>query len=157
MSMIIESASFQHHGEIPPRHTCDGQNISPALSWQNVPAGTRSLALIVEDPDAPDPDAPRTIWVHWVLYNIPAGTNGLHESVSAKELPAGTLQGVNDWKNYGYGGPCPPIGKHRYYHRLFALDAVLPDLKHPTKARLEQAMQGHIIAQASLVGLYKRH
>lgn len=157
MTLIIQSSSFHHNGEIPVRHTCDGQNVSPALSWAGVPAGTKSLALIVDDPDAPDPAAPRMIWVHWVLYNIPAGTNGLPENVDAKDLPAGTLQGINDWKHTGYGGPCPPIGIHRYYHKLFALDVALPDMKRPTKAALEKAMQGHIIAHSSLIGLYRRH
>lgn len=157
MSMSIQSSSFQQNGDIPIRHTCDGHNLSPALGWAGAPAGTRSLVLIVDDPDAPDPNAPQTTWVHWLLYNIPPGTNGLREGVSGAELPAGTLQGLNDWKRQGYGGPCPPVGKHRYYHKLFALDTVLPDLKHPAKAALERAMQGHIIAQATLVGLYKRH
>jgi Raf kinase inhibitor-like YbhB/YbcL family protein len=157
MTMTIQSSSFHHNGEIPFRHTCDGQNISPALSWTGVPAGTKSLALIVDDPDAPDPSAPRMIWVHWVLYNIPAGTKGLPESVAAKDLPSGVLQGTNDWQHTGYEGPCPPVGSHRYYHKLFALDVVLPDLKHPTKAALEKAMQGHIIARSSLIGLYRRH
>ena len=157
MTMTIQSSSFHHNGEIPVRHTCDGQNLSPALSWAGVPAGTKSLALIVDDPDAPDPAAPRMIWVHWVLYNIPAGTNGLPESIVPRDLPAGTMQGINDWQHTGYEGPCPPVGSHRYYHKLFALDVVLPDLKHPTKAALEKAMQGHIIARSSLIGLYRRH
>lgn len=157
MTMTIQSSSFQHNGKIPVRHTCDGKNVSPPLSWTGVPAGTKSLVLIVDDPDAPDPAAPRMTWVHWVLYNIPVGTNGLPESVAARELPAGTLQGINDWNHPGYGGPCPPIGSHRYFHKLFALDVVLPDMKHPTKAVLEKAMQGHIIAHSSLIGLYRRH
>lgn len=157
MTMTIQSSSFQHNEEIPVRHTCDGKNISPELSWAGVPAGTKSLILIVDDPDAPNPAAPRMTWVHWVLYNMPASTNGLPENVAAKELPAGTMQGINDWQHTGYEGPCLPVGSHRYYHKLFALDAVLPDLKHPTKATLEKAMQGHIIARSSLVGLYRRH
>lgn len=157
MTMTIQSSSFQHNGEIPARHTCDGKNISPELSWTGVPPGTKSLVLIVDDPDAPDPAAPRMTWVHWVLYNLPANTNGLPENVAASQLPAGTMWGINDWQRPGYGGPCPPIGSHRYYHKLFALDVVLPDLKHPTKAALEKAMHGHIIAQSSLIGLYRRH
>ncbi len=157
MIMTIQSSSFQHNEEIPVRHTCDGKNISPELSWAGVPAGTKSLILIVDDPDAPNPAAPRMTWVHWVLYNMPASTNGLPENVAAKELPAGTMQGINDWQHTGYEGPCPPVGSHRYYHKLFALDAVLPDLKHPTKAGLEKAMQGHIIARSSLISLYRRH
>ncbi|OGS97210.1 MAG: phosphatidylethanolamine-binding protein [Gallionellales bacterium RBG_16_56_9] len=157
MTMTIQSPSFHNNGQIPVRHPCDGQNVSPALSWTSVPAGTKSLALIVDDPDAPDPAAPRTTWVHWVLYNIPVTANGLPESIAAKDLPTGAMRGINDWRHTGYGGPCPPIGSHRYYHKLFALDVVLPDLKHPTKAVLEKAMQGHIIAQSSLIGLYRRH
>lgn len=156
MNMRIESASFQQNGEIPVRLTCDGQNISPALSWSGVPAGTRSLALIVDDPDAPDPQAPMTTWVHWVLYNIPPGANALPENAAVSGLPIGTLQGINDWKRSTYGGPCPPLGRHRYYHKLFALDVMLPDLALPSKAVLERAMHGHIIAQTSLVGLYQR-
>lgn len=156
MTMMIQSSAFHHNGEIPVRHTCDGKDISPALSWTGVPAGAKSLALIVDDPDAPDPAAPKRIWVHWVLYNMPASASGLPEGVAAGDLPAGTLQGTNDWQRPGYGGPCPPIGSHRYFHKLFALDAVLPDLKHPTKAALEKAMRGHVIAQASLIGVYRR-
>lgn len=157
MSMTITSPSFLPDGTIPDRHTCDGQNVSPALAWHGVPADAKSLVLIVDDPDAPDPAAPRTTWVHWVLYNIPADANGLPEGVAAANLPAGTLQGLNDWQRPDYGGPCPPIGKHRYFHKLYALNAVLPDLKHPTKAALEKAMQAHVIARSELVGRYQRH
>ncbi|MHB8536387.1 MAG: YbhB/YbcL family Raf kinase inhibitor-like protein, partial [Sulfuricaulis sp.] len=110
----------------------------------------------VDDPDAPDPKAPRMTWVHWVLYNIPPGASGLAEGVAAKDLPKGTLEGINDWKRAGYGGPCPPIGRHRYFHKLFALDTVLPDLGRPTKARLEKAMQEHILMQTELIGAYQR-
>ena len=154
MSMTITSPSFAHDREIPPRYTCDGQNISPPLAWNGVPAATKSLALIVDDPDAPDPASPKITWVHWVLYNIPPATDGLPESVAG--LPAGTLQGVNDWHSTGYGGPCPPIGKHRYFFKLYALDTVLPDLKHPAKSMLERSMRGHVIGQAELVGYYQR-
>jgi len=155
MSMIIESPSFAHDRAIPARHTCDGSNVSPPLAWSGVPAGTKSLALIVDDPDAPDPAAPKMTWVHWVLYNIPAETTGLTEGVTVNS-PAGALQGINDWQRIGYGGPCPPVGSHRYYFKLYALDTLLPDLKHPAKAALEKAMQGHILARSNLVGLYKR-
>jgi Raf kinase inhibitor-like YbhB/YbcL family protein len=157
MSMTISSPSFPHNEAIPARHTCDGQDISPALAWSGVPSGAKSLVLIVDDPDAPDPAAPRMTWVHWVLYNIPPHSLGLPENAHAHNLPAGTLQGVNDWKHPDYGGPCPPKGRHRYFHKLYALDAVLPDLGHPTKTMLESAMQGHIMAHAELVGLYQRN
>lgn len=156
MSMIIQSSSFHHNSDIPVRHTCDGENISPALSWSGLPDGTKSLALIVDDPDAPDPASPRMTWVHWVLYNIPAGTRGLSEGIAGKDIPPGARQGMNDWQHAGYGGPCPPVGRHRYFHKLFALDVVLPDLKYPNRATLENAMQGHIIAHSSLIGLYQR-
>ncbi len=121
-----------------------------------MPAGTKSLALIVDDPDAPDPAAPKMTWVHWVLYDIPPTANGLPEAVKSSALPAGTHEGVNDWKRTGYGGPCPPIGRHRYFHKLYALDTVLPDLQRPDKAALEKAMQGHILAQAVLLGTYQK-
>ncbi|MDE2311341.1 MAG: YbhB/YbcL family Raf kinase inhibitor-like protein [Betaproteobacteria bacterium] len=156
MSMIITSPSFMHDRVIPARHTCDGVNTSPPLAWTGVPAGAKSLALIVDDPDAPDPAAPRMTWVHWVLYNIPFNASGLKEGIAAKDLPPGTLQGVNDWQRSGYGGPCPPVGKHRYFFKLYALDIVLPDLKHPAKAALERAMQGHVLARSDLVGLYQK-
>jgi Raf kinase inhibitor-like YbhB/YbcL family protein len=154
-ALALASASFVHNGTIPARHTCDGVNVSPALHWDNIPAGTRSLALIVDDPDAPDPADPRMTWVHWVLYNIPPDTRELHEGVAATALPKGTLQGINDWQRPGYRGPCPPVGNHRYFFKLFALDTVLPNLNQPTSAMLEQAMQGHILARADLVGRYQ--
>ena len=126
--MKILSTAFPHDGPIPPRYTCDGKDVSPPLEWSGVPAGAKSLALVVEDPDAPDPAAPTMTWAHWVLYNIPPG----------------------------YGGPCPPVGRHRYFHRLYALDAALPDLRRPTRARLAAAMQGHVIDEAALVGTYQK-
>jgi Raf kinase inhibitor-like YbhB/YbcL family protein len=156
MPLIITSPSFMHDRVIPARHTCDGLNISPPLTWSGVSAGAKSLALIVDDPDAPDPAAPKMTWVHWVLYNITPNTSGLTEGVAVKDLPAGTLQGVNDWHRTGYGGPCPPVGKHRYFFKLYVLDIVLPDLKHPAKAALEKAMQDHVLAQSELIGLYQR-
>lgn len=156
MSLTLTSPSFQHGGMIPLRHTCEGDDLSPALVWRGLPAKTQSLALIVDDPDAPDPQAPKMTWVHWVLYNLPPTTAELAEGVPAKQLPAGTLQGLNDWSRTGYGGPCPPIGRHRYFHKLYALDVMLPDLKHPGKGALEKAMQGHVLAQAELIGLYQK-
>ena len=121
-----------------------------------MPAGTKSLALIVDDPDAPDPAAPRMTWVHWLLYNLPPAAAGLPEGVVPAALPAGTREGINDWKRTGYGGPCPPIGRHRYFHKLYALDTLLPDLERPTKKQLEKAMQGHVLAQAELIGFYQK-
>jgi Raf kinase inhibitor-like YbhB/YbcL family protein len=156
MSMFITSPAFTHNGMIPAIHTCDGQNVSPRLEWTGVPAGTRSLALVVDDPDAPDPAAPKMTWVHWVLYNIPVDSAGLPEGPTAEMLPTGTLQGLNDWHRVGYGGPCPPKGKHRYLFKLYALDTVLPDLKRPAKSALEKAMQGHVLARSELIGLYQR-
>jgi Raf kinase inhibitor-like YbhB/YbcL family protein len=155
MPMKLTSPSFGPQRSIPQRYTCDGENVSPPLAWSEVPSGAKTLALIMDDPDAPDPAKPRMTWVHWVLYNIPAVANGLPEGVDAHSVPAGTLEGKNDWKKTGYGGPCPPIGRHRYVHKLYALDAVLPDLRQPNKAALEAAMKGHILAQAELVGTYQ--
>lgn len=157
MTMTITSSSFSPHGVIPTRHTCDGHDTSPELFWTEVPQGTQSLVLIMDDPDAPDPAAPKRTWVHWVLYNIPPGASGLSEAIATADLPPGTREGLNDWQRTGYGGPCPPIGKHRYFHKLYALDTVLPDLKQPTKAKLEKAMEGHVIAYSELIGLYQKH
>lgn len=154
--LSLTSTAFVAGGLIPAVHTCDGKDISPPLAWSGIPPGTKSLALVVDDPDAPDPAAPKMTWVHWVLYNIPADAVQLDQGVLPGGLPPGTREGINDWKRSGYGGPCPPIGRHRYFHKLYALDVVLPDLGQPTKARLEQAMQGHIIGQTELVGRYSR-
>lgn len=156
MSFTLSSTSFPADGVISARHTCDGQDVSPHLAWSRLPAQTKSLVLIVDDPDAPDPRAPRMIWVHWLLYNIPPTASELAEGLAAGQLPPGTLQGLNDWQRIGYGGPCPPIGKHRYFHRLFALDSMLADLHQPTRAALERAMKGHILATAELIGHYQR-
>lgn len=154
--MKLESPAFAHNGEIPARFTCDGGDASPPLVWSGLPEGAKSLVLIVDDPDAPDPKSPKMTWVHWVLYNIPAGNGGLPEGLGGGGLPKGTRAGLNDWKRVGYGGPCPPIGQHRYFHKLYALDLMLPDLGQPTKAELEQAMRGHILGKAELIGLYRR-
>lgn len=156
MPMAITSTAFSSNGLIPARYTCDGPNISPSLFWGQLPSGTRSLALIVDDPDAPDPAAPKRIWVHWVLYNISPDASGLTEGVAIKNLPSGTLQGVNDWQRTGYGGPCPPIGTHRYFYKLYALDTILPDMHEPAKTVLEKAMQGHVLGHAELIGRYQR-
>jgi Raf kinase inhibitor-like YbhB/YbcL family protein len=154
--MQITSPGFENQESVAKKFTCDGEDISPALEWSGVPEGTKSFALIVDDPDAPDPANPRMTWVHWVLYNIPATVSSLPEGVKDKYLPKGTLQCLNDWKKTGYGGPCPPIGKHRYFHKLYAVDIVLPDLTRPTKAKLEKAMEGHVLSKAELIGLYQR-
>jgi Raf kinase inhibitor-like YbhB/YbcL family protein len=156
MSMQLISSAFRHQEDIPRRHTCDGENVSPPLAWSGQPAETKSLALIVDDPDVPDPAAPKRVWVHWVLYNIPPTLTSLSENRIASSLPAGIQVGLNDWKKPAYGGPCPPVGRHRYFHKLYALDVVLPDLHLPAKPALEAAMRGHILAQAELIGLYQR-
>ena len=157
MALTLTSPAFAHNGLIPAQFTCDSQDLSPALAWSGIPEGTKSLVLIVDDPDAPDPAAPKMTWVHWILYNIPPQVAGLAEAIAPAQLPAGTLEGINDWKRTGYGGPCPPIGVHRYFHKLYALDTVLPDLKQPTKTQLEKSMQGHILGHVELVGRYQRN
>ena len=156
MALTLTSADFAPNGEIPSRFTCEGEDVSPALAWSGVPAAARSLALIVDDPDAPDPRAPKTTWVHWVLYGLPPSAPGLPQGGDPRHLPSGTREGLNDWKRTGYGGPCPPVGRHRYFFKLYALDAELPDLGRPTKAKLEEAMAGHILARAELVGTYQK-
>ncbi len=156
MSMNLESPAFTSQSEIPSLYTCDGKDISPELKWSGIPKAAKSLVLIVDDPDAPDPSAPKMTWVHWVLYNIPPTVSTIRENISPKELPEGIQQGKNDWKRTGYGGPCPPIGRHRYFHKLYALDIVLPDLNTPDKARIEKAMEGHILESAELIGTYQR-
>jgi hypothetical protein len=155
--MELLSASFAHGGSIPVRHTCDGANTSPPLSWSGVPSGTESLALIVDDPDAPDPAAPKRIWVHWLLYNIPPAVSELAEGGEGSQVPAGAREGLNDSDELGYDGPCPPIGRHRYFHSLYALDAVLPELGPAARRRdLEAALKGHILATAQVMGTYQR-
>jgi Raf kinase inhibitor-like YbhB/YbcL family protein len=156
MSLAITSTAFTEGDSIPKKYTCEGDDMSPALNWSGVPENARSLVLIVDDPDAPDPKAPKMRWVHWVLYNIPADTSGLPEAVSPDALPAGTKEGINDWRRTGYGGPCPPVGRHRYFHKLYALDTVLDDLHRPTRSQVEAAMAGHIIASVELVGTYQK-
>ena len=153
---MLSSSAFADLGEIPSLYTCEGRDVSPELRWSGVPPEAKSLVLIVDDPDAPDPNAPKMTWVHWVLYNLPPSIEGLPEAVGAAQLPPGTLEGCNDWKRTGYGGPCPPVGRHRYFHKLYALDAALPDLHAPAKELVEQAMSGHVLAQAQIVGTYER-
>jgi Raf kinase inhibitor-like YbhB/YbcL family protein len=156
MSLALTSPAFTPGGEIPALFTCEGRDLSPALAWTGVPESARCLVLVVDDPDAPDPKAPKMTWVHWVLYNLPPTAHGLPEAVAPADLPAGTRQGTNDWKRTGYGGPCPPIGRHRYFHKLYALDVVLADLGPATKPELEAAMKGHVVAQAELLGTYQK-
>ena len=154
--VMLNSSAFEPNGPIPAKYTCEGEDVSPALTWSGVPSGTKSLALIVDDPDAPDPAAPKMTWVHWVLYDVPPSAQGLPEAVRANSLPRGTREGLNDWKRTGYRGPCPPIGRHRYFFKLYALDTDLGDLGEPTKAQLEEAMEGHILGEAQLVGRYQK-
>ncbi|NLE85949.1 MAG: YbhB/YbcL family Raf kinase inhibitor-like protein [Myxococcales bacterium] len=157
MALQITSTSFGHEQPIPAKYTCQGEDLSPPLRWDGVPPEAKSLALIVLDPDAPDPAAPKMTFTHWVLYDLPVDSRGLDEGVQANALPPGTLQGVTDFQRVGYGGPCPPIGRHRYYFKLYALDTKLPDLAQPTRTQLEEAMRGHVLAQAELMGTYQKH
>jgi Raf kinase inhibitor-like YbhB/YbcL family protein len=154
MTLTLQSPAFQNNAEIPSAHTSDGADTSPPLEWTGAPAGTKSFALVVDDPDAPDPKAPKMTWVHWVLHDIPASASKLAAGVTA--LPAGTHEDLNDWKRAGWGGPSPPIGRHRYFFKLYALDAALGDLAKPTKAALEKAMQGHVLEKAELIGTYQK-
>ena len=156
MTFSLTSGAFTEGGAIPKRCTCEGENGSLPLAWTGVPAGTKSLVLIVDEPDAPDPAAPNLTWMHGLLYDLPPTARGLEQAVAASALPTGTRQGVNDWKRTGYGGPCLPVGRHRYFHKLYALDAVLGDLRRPDKAALEAAMKGHVLAQVQLIGTYQK-
>jgi Raf kinase inhibitor-like YbhB/YbcL family protein len=152
--MDLSSTAFATGSEMPRKYSCEGDDLAPPLRWSGVPDRTRSLALIVDDPDAPDPAAPKTTWVHWVLFDIPPGATAIPEG--GQPMPGGTRDGSNDWHRIGYGGPCPPVGRHRYFFKLYALDTLLPDLHEPTKAELERAMQGHVLAQAQLIGTYQK-
>jgi Raf kinase inhibitor-like YbhB/YbcL family protein len=166
--MTLTSTAFQQNGDIPSKYTCDGEagvkDVSPPLAWEGVPNGAKSLVLIMDDPDAPDPNAPERVWVHWVVYNIPPDTRSLPENAGRAGLPQGALHGRNDWagreppdpRAAGYGGPCPPIGRHRYFHKLYALDIKL-DLRDATKSQIVQAMRGHVLANAEpLIGKYPK-
>ena len=154
--MQLTSSAFTHEGRIPKKYTCERDDLSPPLQWAGAPDGTKSFALIVDDPDAPDPAAPKMVYVHWVLCNIPAGTTGLEENASRSKLPPGTITGSNDRQKAEWGGPCPPIGRHRYFFKLYALDTVLDGLSTPSKRDLETAMKGHILGQAELMGTYQK-
>ena len=155
LALTLTSSAFKAGAPIPSLYTCEGKDISPPLAWEGAPAGTKSLALIIDDPDAPDPKAPKRVWVHWVLYNVPPDTNGLAENADSGGLPAGTVRGLTDSKKAKYGGACPPIGRHHYVHKLYALDTTI-DLAEATKAKLEAAMKGHVLAQAELIGTYQK-
>jgi len=155
-SLKLTSSAFSQGGSMASRYTCEGDDISPHLSWTGAPANTKSFALIVDDPDAPDPAAPKMVYVHWVLHNIPAGTTSLVENATKSGLPAAAVQGTNDWKKQEYGGPCPPIGRHRYFFKLYALDTELNGLSAPTKPELLKAMEGHVLAHTELMGTYQK-
>jgi Raf kinase inhibitor-like YbhB/YbcL family protein len=158
LPLQLTSAKFTGGAEIPSVYTCEGQSISPPLSWSDVPIAATSFAIVVDDPDAPDPKAPTRDFIHWVVYNLPGAARGLSEGVQADELPAGAVQGKNDMGKLGYAGPCPTTGRHRYFFRLYALDIALAGLHDPSKADLDDAMNGHVLAKAELVGTYqKRH
>jgi hypothetical protein len=151
-TMELTSSAFSEGAMIPGKYTCDGADVSPPLNWGVPPAGTKSLALVCDDPDAPV-----GTWVHWVYYDIPAGTEGLPENVATDEHPAqGGTQGINDFRKIGYGGPCPPGGTHRYYFKIYALDTLLNLSSGATKEQVLKAMENHIIGQAQLMGKYRR-
>lgn len=155
MTLTLTSPVFETGDKIPSKYTCEGEDISPPLNIAGVPEGTKSLAFILDDPDAPDPKAPKRVWVHWIVYNLPPDTGGLPENAGSGDLPVGAIAGINDKQQTTYHGPCPPIGRHRYFHKLYALDMVLPATAM-TKKALEAAMQGHILAQAELMGTYRK-
>jgi len=146
-NLKLSSPAFQENTEIPGKYTCKGENINPALNITGIPKGTKTLALIVDDPDAP-----RGTWVHWVVWNIPAET----KTITEDNVPSGARQGLNNFNRQEYGGPCPPSGTHRYMFKLYALDAALVLKENSKKEDVEKAMQGHLLAQARLMGLYTR-
>ncbi|MHC4069021.1 MAG: YbhB/YbcL family Raf kinase inhibitor-like protein [Planctomycetota bacterium] len=152
MEIKVTSPAFEEGGMIPSKYTCDGADISPPLAWEGVPEGTKSLALISDDPDAP-----MGTWVHWVLCNLPGDTRELPENIPAEEvLSSGAKQGLNDFRRVGYGGPCPPSGVHRYFFKVYALDRKVEGGGWANKAELERAMESHVLAQGELIGRYKR-
>lgn len=153
MSFVLQTKAFPEGGEIPSKYTCSGDDISPALSWSSAPQGTKSFALIMDDPDAPS-----GTFTHWIVFDLPAGAHQLPENVSqAGDLPGGGRQGHNDFRRVGYGGPCPPPGKaHRYFFRLYALNSALNLPPGASRQDVEGAMRGHVIAQAELVGKFAR-
>lgn len=156
LSLVVMSSQFTAGGAIPAAHTCEGTDVAPALHWSGVPATAKSLALVVDDPDAPDPKAPKMTWVHWVLYDLPPTATSLPLAVKRATLPPGTREAANDWGQPGWRGPCPPVGRHRYFFKLYALDVVLPELAGADKGKLEAAMKGHVVAEGQLVGTYQK-
>ena len=156
-SFKITSTAFAAMGAMPKKYTCEGSETSPPLEWTGAPPHTKSFVVIIDDPDAPDPAAPKRVWVHWVVYGIPASVTRLAEGASSSGLPPGAKAGKNDFGNTNYGGPCPPIGRHRYFHKIYALDNVLDFAdRSPGKADVEAAMKGHVLARAELVGTYQK-
>ncbi|MCU0859196.1 MAG: YbhB/YbcL family Raf kinase inhibitor-like protein [Thermoplasmata archaeon] len=153
MALRLESTAFMNGEAIPVRHTCDGEDLSPPLSWSAAPDGARSFALVCDDPDAPI-----MTWVHWIVYSLPAKRSSLPEDVKrVRQLSDGTMQGTNSWKRIGYGGPCPPMDStHRYFFRLYALDRELDLAPGAEKKELLRAMEGAVLAQAELMGTYRR-
>ncbi len=156
MTLKVTSPAFQQGGSIPSQYTCEGKDISPPLAWSGIPNNAKTVAMIVDDPDAPDPAKPQRVYVHWVVYNISPQTTSLAENASKSGMPSGAVQGKNDWGNSSYGGPCPPIGRHRYFFKLYALDTALTGLQNATKADLEKAMKGHIVDSGELMGTYQK-
>ena len=152
----VTSSAFEASQPIPKKYTCEGSDTSLPLAWSGAPTGTRSFALIVDDPDAPDPAAPQMTWVHWVLYNISPSTTTLDEGASSGSLPSSAREGRNDFKRTQFGGPCPPVGRHRYFVKLYALDIMLPADQSLDKASLEAAMKGHVLAHSELMGTYQK-
>lgn len=146
-ALQITSPAFQNNGNIPRQYTCDGKDINPPLVIENVPKGTKSIAVIVDDPDAPV-----GVWVHWVLWNIDSNTKEIKENA----VPQGAVEGMNDFKRHAYGGPCPPSGTHRYFFKVYALDTMLDISPNSQKSALKKAMKGHVLTEGQIVGLYKR-
>jgi Raf kinase inhibitor-like YbhB/YbcL family protein len=152
MTIALSSSTFEEGGTIPPKYTCDGEDMSPPLKWEGIPEGTRSIALISDDPDAP-----MGTWVHWVMWNIPPEARGLPEHVPPDpQLPDGSHQGITDFGRPGYGGPCPPSGTHRYYFKVYALGTTLDLPTSARKADLLKAVEGHVLAEGQLMGRYSR-
>src|SRR5256714_5854335 len=155
MTFTLTSSAFAPNGPIPAKYTCEGADTSPPLEWSGAPSGTKSVALSVDDPDAPDPAKAQRVYVHWVVYNIPASATKLPENAAKSGLPSGAVHGSNDWGKQTYGGPFPPIGRPRYFFKLSPLDTQLK-LKNPNKAQLEKTMQGHVVGNAQVIGMYQK-
>lgn len=153
MVVVVSSPSFQHEQAIPRRYTGEGEDVSPSLEWRGVPGNAVSLALLVEDPDAPDPQAPERVYTHWLVFNLPPDVTGLAEA--ADELPGDARQGLNDFGELGYRGPCPPTGRHHYHFRVFVLDQML-DLERPGRDEFLRAIDGHVLDEGDLVGTYEK-